>query len=160
MPYVRQQPGQKPGDQQREQVEQTSGLQRESGLIGSTGGSLHEGMQRPVSQAAKPVPTRALNLSDYAAANVSKTRNLAQSQSDIIRNRDRGNIGQIATTPQGRSGLLQQRYAPQGGYTTGAGILDTALLGGQSNLLQESIQEQKRKQRLRALQQLSRGTGV
>ena len=82
MPFVRQQPGQKPGDQQREQVEQTSGLQRESGLIGSTGGSLHEGMQRP----SAPTPTqeapqqrsRALNLSDYAAANVDKTRALAQ----------------------------------------------------------------------------------
>ena len=84
MPFVRQQPGQKPGDQQREQVEQTSGLQRESGLIGSTGGSLHEGMQRPTPTA--PTPTRqepqqrsrALNLSDYAAANIDKTRALAQ----------------------------------------------------------------------------------
>ena len=67
MPFVRSQPGKKPGDQQREQVEQQSGLQRESGLVGSTGGSLHEGRARPQAPTPqaptveKQTPTRAVN---------------------------------------------------------------------------------------------------
>ena len=108
MPYVRQQPGQKPGDQQREQVEQTSGLQRESGLIGSTGGSLHEGRARPQAPtptaptpAQKPV-SRAVNLSDYAAANVDKTRALAQ--------RTAANVAGGARRAQSRLGQAQSEF--------------------------------------------------
>ena len=124
MPYVRQQPGQKPGDQQREQVEQTSGLQRESGLIGSTGGSLHEGRARPQAPAAptlqqkKPV-SRAVNLSDYAAANIDKTRALAQQTA--------ANVAGGARRAQSRLGQAQQEFrglATQG-PSLGEGLAET-----------------------------------
>ena len=108
MPFVRSQPGKKPGDQQREQVEQQSGLQRESGLVGSTGGTLHEGRARPVAPtpaaptpAEKPV-SRAVNLSDYAAANVDKTRALAQ--------RTASNVSQGARRAQSRLGQAQGEF--------------------------------------------------
>ena len=106
MPFVRSQPGKKPGDQQREQVEQQSGLQRESGLVGSTGGTLHEGRARPQAPAAptlnkKPV-SRAVNLSDYAAANVDKTRALAQ--------RTAANVSQGARRAQSRLGQAQSEF--------------------------------------------------
>ena len=109
MPFVRSQPGKKPGDQQREQVEQQSGLQRDSGLVGSTGGTLHEGRARPQAptpaaptpQAQKPV-SRAVNLSDYAAANVDKTRALAQ--------RTASNVAGGARRAQSRLGQAQSEF--------------------------------------------------
>ena len=112
MPFVRQQPGQKPGDQQREQVEQTSGLQRESGLIGSTGGALHEGMQRPTAPTPAPAApqqrSRALNLSDYAAANIDKTRALAQQTASRVAGGARRAQETLGQAQQEFGGLVNQ----------------------------------------------------
>ena len=123
MPFVRQQPGKKPGDQQREQVEQTSGLQRESGLIGSTGGSLHEGMQRPTAPTpapAAPQPrSRALNLSDYAAANIDKTRALAQQTASRVAGGARRAQESLGRAQQEFGGLVNQ------GPTLGEGLAET-----------------------------------
>ena len=122
MPFVRSQPGKKPGDQQREQVEQQSGLQRESGLVGSTGGSLHEGRARPqaptpaapTQQAQKPV-SRAVNLSDYAAANVDKTRALAQKTAAGVATGARRAQSRLGQAQQEFGGLVNQGPSVQEG---------------------------------------------
>ena len=136
MPFVRSQPGKKPGDQQREQVEQQSGLQRESGLVGSTGGTLHEGRVRP--QAPTPTaaptlqqqtPTRAVNLSDYAAANVGKTQALAQKTAANVAAQTRRSQRQLGRAQGEFGALVNQGPSVQEGLAETRQLQSKALQG-------------------------------